>query len=525
MPKSDLSDKQLLRDALMTLREKSERGESTDTWYGAETYPHILNEISDRVAPNTFRNGWEVSDYQQKSNKRFRFVIGKLGEARTTEIHTQVQAVIDAETTIQEGLREIGEGPSIDSDWKTKLANAGPEGEYCLKELMNIFSVDETDDLPGYWEPSQILINQLESTGTTPREDSYEVYFPLPIVGKDEMIDVSPVEFNDESLEQTEIHDFRQLCARTEVETGRHLNGDKSPEKAFSEADIPADEGQLTYWKYRCTATSPAHASSKYQTFVPSLIGALEYALSKQDENHGHLHDLTRTEERIDSDGPPLSVAPYHIVCTDRSNPDFGTRAVEHPFESVEIATEELDGVVELLREAHSDRTLKEIWQGAFEAFHDANASQTPENQYFHLWQALEGLVGTGPGDESKEVLNRAQGFLRRVSEQDRRAGGRERAEYLDKAIFDERIDAFRDTRNHFVHGGNRTKVLQRDADALRFVFHILMKGLTGLTDDGKSGNEVHGIYQFGVDGDAEKQINTIEAKLERLRAGNNWSP
>jgi len=48
---------------------------------------------------------------------------------------------------------------------------------------------------------------------------------------------------------------------------------------------------------------------------------------------------------------------------------------------------------------------------------------------------------------------------------------------------------------------------------------------LTGLTDDGKSGNEVHGIYQFGVDGDAEKQINTIEAKLERLRAGNNWSP
>jgi len=59
MPKSDLSDKQLLRDALMTLREKSERGESTDTWYGAETYPHILNEISDRVAPNTFRNGWK----------------------------------------------------------------------------------------------------------------------------------------------------------------------------------------------------------------------------------------------------------------------------------------------------------------------------------------------------------------------------------------------------------------------------------------------------------------------------------
>lgn len=508
-----LHDEALVRKGLEALRAAHAEGASLNNWRGAEQYAQAIAAISDRVDP---------SSYQNSVGGRLEFSIDRVGKSRSVRIHEHFVAVLKTERAILDEFQKFDETVSseeeIPDEWPECLTEADETSEDILEILADTYGVETPDDLPHYWHSSTLVLDRLKEENEPGTKDTYTIYFSLNVIPKSRARLPRGLPLSQGFLAPTQRENVKDVIASAVDTPTPKLNGEMMSDAYFARNELPS-KSEASFWLFECDATSVAGASQTFRGVVAAIAGTMNYV---DNQEAGAAIDFETGEEDPLDSRRIVRIPQYHLITLDDEYVGYGTSHEGGSGHPLRLGPQERDTFEDIIHIARVDTDIADAWRGAFEAYYEANSASTSQYEFLSLWQSLEALTMTGNGDDSEEVLKRCKGFIQRASKRDKSSSGH--PTFIDSELFEVRLPALRDQRNHFVHGGERTEILTRDSDILRYTFGVMVDAIQELVHDDRDGAEIEGIFAFGTRDDLGDDINKYERKLKRIRAGDEWS-
>jgi len=512
-----------IRIAFKELRDALAKEETTDVWDGTDNYTQSIAVLTDRLDPDP---AGELSD--DLDDGVLNFSIDEPEPRRSKLIHEVFKTTILAEQKILDEV-SVDTPNDIPNLWYDELSSS------TVDEITRLLDFEGRSDLPDSWSAHTLVSDRLAEYADTTGSNSYEIWFPLNLIPKETgalpntltvgKTFIAPVSFDDwqdrlsEAVSQSSVDDIN----------GRY----STLSQCIDRQDRP-HRSTHSIWKFECDATSLARASRKFRERLDSVIGLLNFIDSNGPRyiiDHSELDDPSPSDQRT------LVKPPFYLVFSDEEYIKFGstTSMNRPPLRLTNDHQQSIERWLEPVQREDIGRPGKKYIE-SFRAFQSAATTEDPEREFLALWQAIESVVMTEEGDNSKDVLRRCRAFIQQNSSDSENYDTHDVLEYK---LFRGRINRLKSRRNSLVHTGADVTIIQKDLALLQYGYWIVLDGVRDLLAEDRTQDEIIGVLDHGYKdhstiseaisnkkddrGTLETEISELDVELSGLEFVVKW--
>jgi len=499
-----------IRIAFEELRDALAKEEATDVWDGTANYTQSIAVLTDRLDPDP---PGELS-YDSDAGV-LDFSIDEPEPRRSKLIHDVFKTTILAEQKILD--ETTADSPNdIPELWHDDLSSS------TVDEVIQLLDFEQASELPDSWSPHTLVSERLAEHADTTGSNSYEIWFPLNLIAKETgalpntltlgNTFIVPVSFDDwqdrvsDAVSQSNVDDIN----------GRY----PTLSKCIDQQDRP-HRNTHSIWKFEFDATSLAKASRQFRERLDSVIGLLNFV-----DNSGPRYTVDHSEldDPNPSDQRTLVEPTFYLIFSEGEYIQFGstTSTNRPPLRLTNVHQRSIERWLEPVQREDIGESGKKYIE-SFRAFQSASTTEDPEKEFLALWQAIESVVMTEEGDDSKDVLRRCRAVIQQKSSD---SENYDTEDILNYKLFRGRIDRLKSRRNSLVHTGADVTIIQKDLALLQYGYWVVLNGVRDLLAEDRSQDEIIGVLEHGYkdqstinDAISDKEDNRdgLETELSEL--------